>query len=172
VTEEIPVGTVVRITWGEPVEEITAIVQRWTDDGVVYSDVHDHTQRNGYAFLAAAAVHSVEALPDDHATVRHLRAVGTRRHAEQVEHGSLTEVLAWAKEQGLLVFVQDAEDGSDAGSVGRVLRIEGETVVFDDVDLEGRTTGDELVRHLDDIDHLSWDDDYLRALTVLDGLAD
>lgn len=166
----IPVGSVVEITWGDPPEEVTAIVHRWTPDGVILSPVSGLTQVPGYEWLAAAAVDSVVALPDDAPVVRHLRAVGIRREPDRVEHDSLLAVLAALQRTGELVFFQDAEDGSDAGSVGRLLRLDAETAVFSDVGLDGRESGDELERTLDDLDRVTWDDDYLRALTVLNGL--
>lgn len=165
-----PIGSVIDLVWGEPAEEVEAIVQRWTDDGVILSAISGLTQVTGYEWLSADAIDSLDARPDDDPAVRHLRAVGIRRDAEQVEHDSLTSVLAAAQASGVLVFFQDAEDGSDAGSVGRVLRIDDETVVFSDVDLDGRESGDELERTLDDLVRLTWDDDYLRALTILNGL--
>jgi hypothetical protein len=166
----IPIGSVVEIGWGEPREDITAVVHRWTPDGVILSLLSGLTQIPGYEWLAAAAVDSVTVVADDAPAVRHLRAVGIRCDAAQVEHDSLTAVLEMLQRTGELVLFQDVDDGSDAASVGRVLRIDDEAVVFSDIDLDGREAGDELVRQLDDIDRIVWDDDYMRALTVLNGL--
>jgi hypothetical protein len=168
--DTIPIGAVLEIGWGDPVEDVRVVVQQWTEDGVIVSDVNDHTQLAGYAWLSKDAIETLTVVGDDDATVRHLRAVGIQRDAEQVEHDALTAILAAAQASGVLLFFQDAEDGSDAGSVGRVLRLDDATVVFSDIDVEGRDTGDEVERTLEELYRVSWGDDYLRALTVLNGL--
>lgn len=166
----IPIGAVVKVTWGDPPDDVTAIVQQWTDDGAVVAYANELAQAEGHVWLAAGAIEAIEVLPDDSPTVRHLRAVGIERDAAQVEHESLASLLAALRDAGVLVLFQDERSGSDEASVGRVLRVDDETVTFSDIDVDGRDTGADVVRDHDELDRLEWDDVYCRALTVLNEL--
>lgn len=166
----VEVGTVVQLAWGEPVEELTALVQHVAADGLVVALVPDLVQLDGDVWLATTATHSVAPVPEDAPVVRHLRAVGVRRDPARVTYGSAFDVLAALAATGELVWVQDVEDGSDEAHVGRVVEVGDGEVVLDDVDPGGQESGGQLVRQLAELTRLEWGTDYLRALTVLNAL--
>lgn len=171
--DEVEVGDVVDISWGEPVVDVTAVVQHRARDGLVVADLHDLTQAGGTAWIASSAISSLGRRPVDGPDVRYLRAVGVRRDPAAVVHDAAAAIVDACRVDRSLVWFQDVSTGSEVALVGRVVERTEDEVVFTDVDEHGRRSSDLNRMRLDDLRCVRWGGDtYLRALEVLSTLDD
>jgi hypothetical protein len=119
---------------------------------------------DGYKWIRSDEVVDIELLDNDHPAVRLAKLRDT--HVDRPGRGTsdLAALLRAMRREWQLIFVQQERTGSDEGIVGYVSSLDHIHVTLDDVDPQGRATGDAMSIRNDQIISVEWGTSYLTAL--------
>jgi len=158
---------VVELEWDRGHDAFAAIVRARTDAGIIVTKVHDLVAVDGLTWIRGDELLDVDDLDDDQPEVRLANLRGSRIATVDPGLTELPALLAHLTDAGVLLFVHRARTGSGEGLVGRIVEIDGQALVLDEVDTDGRFNGDTLEFLVDEIISVDWGTDYLAALAEL-----
>jgi hypothetical protein len=161
------IGRFVHLEWDRGHDSFDAIVVAVGASGMSARQVHDCVPLEGYKWIRSDEVVEIDLLDDDHPAVRLARVRGV--HVDPPGRGmsNLTTLLRAMRRRRQLIFVQQERTGSGAGLVGYVSSVDPIHATLDDVDSQGRCTGDLLSIRRDQIISVEWSTTYLTALNDL-----
>jgi hypothetical protein len=161
------IGRYVRLEWDRGHESFDAIVVAQGASGMIARQVHDYVPLEGYKWIRSDEVIGIEFLDHDHPAVRlaKLRGVPVDRPGRGMS--DLAILLRAMHRQRQLIFVLQERTGSDGGLAGYVSSLDQTHARLDDVDSEGRCTGEVLSIPHDQIISVEWGTSYLTALNDL-----
>jgi hypothetical protein len=158
------IGRYVHLEWDRAHESFDAIVLAQSTSGLIAGRVHDYVPLDGYKWIRSDEIVDIEVLGHDHPAVRLATLRGT--HVDRPGRGmsDLPVLLRAVRRQRQLIFVQQRRTGSDEGLAGYVAVLDQTHVTLDDVDPQGRCTGEVLSIRTDQIISVEWKTSYLTAL--------
>jgi hypothetical protein len=134
---------------------------------MIARQVHDYVPLEGYKWIRSDEILEIDLLDDDHPAVRLSRLRGLSVDRPGRGMSNLTTLLRAIHRRQQLIFVQQERTGSDAGLVGYVSSLDPIHATLDDVDSQGRYTGDPLSIRNNQIISVEWSTPYLTALNDL-----
>jgi hypothetical protein len=161
------VGQFVHLEWDRGHESFDAIVVAQAPAGMIARQVHDYVPIDGYKWIRSDEVVDIEFLDDDHPAVRLARLRGLSVDRPGRGMSDLAALLRAMRRERQLILVQQERTGSDAGLVGYVSSLDPIHATLDDVDPQGRYTGDLVAIRHDQIISVEWRTPYLTALNDL-----
>lgn len=161
------IGRYVHLEWDRAHESFDAIVVVRGASAIITKQVHDYVPLDGYKWIRADEIGHIEFLDHDHPAVRLARLRGTLIDRPGRGMSGLAVLLRAMRRQKQLIFVQQERTGSDTGLAGYVSSLDQTHVTLDEVDPQGRRTGEVLSIRTDQIISVEWGTSYLTALNDL-----
>jgi hypothetical protein len=161
------IGRYVHLEWDRAHESFDAIAVVQGASAIIAKQVHDYVPLDGYKWIRSDEIVDFEFLDHDHPAVRLARLRGTRIERPGRGMSDLAILLRAMRRQRQLIFVQQERTGSNAGLAGYVSSLDQTHATLDEVDPQGRCTGEVLSTRTDRIISVEWGTSYLTALNDL-----